>query len=278
MSTSAGSGAHTPSTVEAAPSPSAVWSSGDYEDVAQRMIPLLGARLVQVAGVRPGESILDVATGTGNAALPAAQAGARVSALDITPSLLAAGARRARAAGLEVTWIHGDAQALPFPDESFDRVLSCVGVQFCADHRAAAAELLRVCRPGGAIALISWTPEGFIGQVLQAVSQAVGAPGAALSPLTWGAEAGLATLFGSELAARAFLRHEHVEMPAPSAAAWVDYMADAYGPLVRARSALEPSGAWERLRNRLLDIAAAHDCRRDGGFAARAELLCAVLK
>lgn len=260
-----------------APAPSAVWSSGNYGDVAERMIPRLGARLVELAGVRADERVLDVAAGTGNAALPAARTGASVTALDITPALLEAGAQRAAAAGLEITWVHGDAQALPFPDASFDRVLSCVGVQFCADHRSAAAELLRVCRPGGTVALIAWTPEGFIGQVLQAVSKATGAPPAPLSPLSWGSEAGLRELFGAERAAGAVLHREHVEMPARSAAAWVDYMAEAYGPMVRARAALDPSRAWEPLRERLIEIATTHDAGGEDGFLAHAEYLGAVI-
>jgi hypothetical protein len=152
-----------------------------------------------------------------------------------------------------------------------------VGVQFCADHRAAAAELLRVCRPGGSVALISWTPEGFIGQVLRAVAMATGATGAPLSPLSWGSEAGLRELFGGERGARAVVRREHVEMGAPSAAGWVDYMAQAYGPMVRARAALDPSGAWGRLRERLIEIAGAHDEGGGEGFTARAEYLGAVI-
>lgn len=268
-----------PGTPTGVPAPSAVWLIGDYADVADRMIPGLGTRLVELAGVRAGERVLDVAAGTGNAALPAARTGASVTALDITPALLQAGARRASAAGLDIAWVQGDAQALPFPDASFDRVLSCVGVQFCADHRRAAAELVRVCRPGGSVALIAWTPEGFIGRVLGAVSEATaGAASAPLSPLSWGSEAGLRELFGSQRAARARVQREHVEMPAPSAAAWVDYMADAYGPMVRARSALDPHGAWEPLRERLIEISAAHDSGRDEGFIGRAEYLSALLE
>jgi SAM-dependent methyltransferase len=268
------------------PAPEKVWSSGDYADVADRMIPALGARLVEMAGVRAGQRVLDVAAGTGNAALPAARAGARVTALDITPELLQTGAKRAADAGLEIAWVHGDAQALPFADAGFDRVLSCVGVQFCADHRAAATELLRVCRPGGRIALIAWTPEGFIGQVLATISAAIGAssgpggpggPGGALSPLSWGSESGLAELFGSERAARAVVCREHVEMPAASAEAWVDYMAAAYGPMVRARAALDPGGAWAPLRERLIEIAATHDSGDGATFAARAEYLGVVI-
>lgn len=257
------------------PAPAEVWSTGDYAEVCERMIPDLGARLVQIAEVRAAHDVLDVAAGTGNAALPAAAAGANVTALDITPALLEAGSRRASAAGLEIDWVPGDAQALPFPAECFDRVLSCVGVQFCAGHDAAAGELVRVCRPGGRIALIAWTREGFLGQVLAAVSQATGgAPGR--SPLDWGSEDKVTELFGERVTDIA-LQREHVTMPAESASDWVDYMATAYGPLVRARVALQARGEWEPLRTRLTEIATGHNAGDAGTFAAPAEYLSAVI-
>lgn len=256
-----------------APNPAEIWSAGDYADVCERMIPELGARLVDLAEVQGGEEVLDVAAGTGNAALPAARRGATVTALDITPALLEVGARRAAAAGLEVTWVHGDAHALPFPTASFDRVLSCVGVQFCADRTAAAAELLRVCRPGGRIALIAWTPEGFIGQILAAVSRATGAT--APSPLDWGRDTTVEDLFSD---AKVTTSRATVEMTATSPAAWVDYMAAAYGPLLRARLALQAGGAWEPLREELREIAAHNDTGAGATFAAPAEYLCAVIE
>lgn len=258
------------------PSPAEVWSAGDYADVCERMIPALGARLVELADVQAGDRVLDAATGSGNAALPAARAGASVTALDIAPALLEVGSRRASAAGLDVEWVHGDAQALPFAEGSFDRVLSCVGVQFCADHEAAAAELARVCRPDGRIALIAWTREGFIGQVLVAVAEATGAGGSRRSPLDWGSEERVSELFGERVPEIAFDR-EHVAMPADSPSAWVDYMATAYGPLVKARATLQARAEWEPLRARLGEIAAAHDVGDRGAFAARAEYLTAVL-
>jgi ubiquinone/menaquinone biosynthesis C-methylase UbiE len=261
---------------QTAPAPAEVWSTGDYADVCERMIPDLGQRLVNIAQVSAGHHVLDVATGTGNAALPAAAAGATVTALDITPTLLTIAAQHATAAGLEVTWVHGDAQALPFPDESFDRVLSCVGVQFCARKSAAAAELIRVCRPGGRVALIAWTAEGFLGKVLRAVSEATGG-GPRPASLVWGAEEGATELFAEFVTDIQFHR-DHVVMPAESAGAWVDYMATAYGPLTRARVALEASGTWQPLREQLTEIASAHDTGDDAAFAARAEYLSAVIR
>jgi SAM-dependent methyltransferase len=256
--------------------PAEVWSRGDYADVCDRMIPRLGARLVALADTQAGDEVLDVATGTGNAALPAAQVGARVTALDITPALLQIGSERARAAGLDIDWVLGDAQALPYAEASFDRVLSCVGVQFCADRAAAASELVRVCRSGGRIGLIAWTREGFLGQVLAAVAAATGGAGAAGSPLDWGSEAWMTDTFGRRVRDIA-LRREHVDMPARSAGDWVDYMAAAYGPLVRARTALQARGEWDRLRSRLSEIAGAHAVGSADTFAVRAEYLAAVL-
>jgi ubiquinone/menaquinone biosynthesis C-methylase UbiE len=264
------------STNQTVPSPAEVWSTGDYADVCERMIPGLGARLVELADVRAGHEVLDVAAGSGNAAIPAAEAGAIVTALDITPALLEIGRERASAAGVDVEWVHGDAQALPFGEASFDRVLSCVGVQFCADHVAAASELIRVCRPEGRIALIAWTREGFIGQVLAAVARATGG-GSGRSPLDWGSEDKLAEPFGERVTDIAFQR-EYVEMPAESPSGWVDYMATAYGPMVMARATLQQRGEWESMRARLSEIAQTHNVGGGDTFAAHAEYLTAVLR
>jgi ubiquinone/menaquinone biosynthesis C-methylase UbiE len=257
------------------PSPAEVWSTGDYSDVCDRMIPGLGARLVELANIGPGEEVLDVAAGSGNASLPAASRGANVTALDITPALLEIGRLRSAADGLEIAWVQGDAQAMPFAEASFDVVLSCVGVQFCADPDAAATELVRVCRPAGRIALIAWTPEGFIGQVLAAVTSATGG-GSRPRSLDWGSEETVTELFG-RLAKDISFSREHVTMPAPSAAAWVDYMATAYGPMTMARQALQARGAWEPVREKLAAIAGAHDTTDGDAFTARAEYLTAVL-
>lgn len=240
------------------------------------MIPELGARLVALAGMSAGERVLDVAAGAGNATLPAARAGGVVTAVDITPSLLEAGAERARAAGVDVRWVCGDAEALPFEDGQFDVVISCVGVQFCANAGGAASELLRVCARSGRVGLVAWTGEGFIGRVLRAISEAAGR-GSRPAALEWGSEEGLARLFGEEGIEIAGSR-EHVEMRGESASEWVDYMARCYGPMVTARSALEGVGAWEPLRARLCEIASEHDVGRGDGFVGRAEYLGAVLR
>ena len=175
----------------------AVWSSGDYADVADRLLPDLGAILVGAADVRPGARVLDVAAGAGNVAIAAAAgAGADVVALDVTPELLQAGRRVAERRGVTLDWVEGDAAQLPFEDATFDTVLSCVGVMFVPDHQRAADELLRVCRRGGTIGLLSWTPEGFIGELFRTLGPFASPPPGTLSPALWGQESHLLELFG----------------------------------------------------------------------------------
>ena len=142
----------------------AMWALGDYPAVAIEVIPELGPALVAATGVRAGDRVLDVAAGTGNAAVPAALAGADVVASDLTPELFAAGREFAARHGVQITWEEGDAEALPYGDDSFDAVLSCVGVMFAPHHQQAADELVRVCRPGGTIGLLNWTPTGSSGR------------------------------------------------------------------------------------------------------------------
>jgi SAM-dependent methyltransferase len=167
----------------------AMWALGDYSAVAADLISDLGRVLVEACEVRPGDRVLDVAAGSGNAAIPAALTGARVVASDLTPELFEAGRRRASQRGVELEWREADAEALPFADGEFDRVLSCVGVMFTPHHQASADELVRVCRPGGTIGLLSWTPEGFIGQLFTTMKPyAPPPPPGAQPPALWGNE------------------------------------------------------------------------------------------
>jgi len=145
----------------------ALWASGDYPSMVDTFLLPLGPRLVDACGIGPGMRVLDVAAGTGNASLPAARRGAEVTASDLTPELLDAGRRRAEAEGLELDWVEADAEALPFEDASFDVVMSAIGAMFAPHHQAAADELVRVCRPGCTIGLLSWTPEGMIGSLFR---------------------------------------------------------------------------------------------------------------
>src|SRR3954467_8630091 len=177
----------------------AMGALGDYPAVAAEVIPELGPRVVRAAAIRAGQRVLDVAAGTGNAALAAAATGASVVATDLTPELIDTGRALAERHGLPLEWQVADAEALPFPHADFDAVLSCVGVMFAPHHQAAADELLRVCRPGGTIALASWTPEGFIGQLFRTVAAHVPPPAGVPSPMLWGTEAHVDAVLGEDL-------------------------------------------------------------------------------
>jgi ubiquinone/menaquinone biosynthesis C-methylase UbiE len=178
----------------------ALWALGDYPDVAATVIPDLGQALVEACGIAAGDRVLDVAAGSGNASIPAALAGARVTATDLTPELLDAGRRAADAAGVDLDWAEADAEALPYDAGSFDAVLSCVVVMFAPHHELAADELVRVCRPGGTLGVLSWTPDGFIGQVFSTMKPYAPPPppGASPAPL-WGRADHVRTLFGDRV-------------------------------------------------------------------------------
>ncbi|MCX5372460.1 class I SAM-dependent methyltransferase [Streptomyces sp. NBC_00103] len=178
----------------------AMWALGDYPLVASDVIPDLGPELVRQSGVQPGTRVLDVAAGSGNAAIPAALAGADVVAVDLTPELLEAGRRLAAERGAKLEWREGDAEELPFADADFDTVVSCVGVMFAPHHQRAADELVRVCRPGGKIGLVNWTPEGFIGQMFAAMRPyAPPPPPGAQPPPLWGDEGHVRSLLGDRV-------------------------------------------------------------------------------
>ncbi len=208
-----------------------MWALGDYHRFATETVWELGPVLVAASGVSAGQRVLDVAAGTGNVAIRAAQAGAIVVASDVTPEHFDAGRRAARAADVELEWIEGDAQALPFADDQFDVVTSCFGVMFAPDHRAAASELLRVCRPGGVIGLINFTPDGAGGDFFRTLSAyAPPAPPAAQSPLLWGTEDHVKNLFGDRVQALEMTRHEYCET-AMSARAYFELFRDSFGPM-----------------------------------------------
>ncbi len=168
------------------------WTLGDYARIAE-LIAAMGPDLVGAAGVGPGQRVLDVGAGTGNATQPAAAAGAQVVGTDIAPELMAIGERVAKERGLDIAWQVADAQDLPFPDASFDVVLSAVGAMFAPDHEATARELLRVCRPGGTIAMANWTPGGEVGRYF-AILARYGPPLSGPAPTTWGDPAAVARL------------------------------------------------------------------------------------
>ena len=178
----------------------ALWASGDYPAVAAELIAALGPELVRACGVRAQDRVLDVAAGSGNAAIPAAETGAVVTASDLTPELFDAGRRIAGERGVALEWVEADAEALPFADDSYDVVMSCVGAMFAPHHRATADELVRVCRPGGTIGMINWTPDGFIGNLFATLKPYAPPPppGAGPAPL-WGDETHVRELFGDRV-------------------------------------------------------------------------------
>src|ERR671915_2107162 len=177
-----------------------MWASGDYASMVETFLLPLGPRLVEACGIEPGMRVLDVAAGTGNASIPAAERGARVTASDLTPELLEAGRRRAEAAGLELDWVEADAEQLPFADGSFDVVMSSIGAMFAPQHQAVADELVRVCRPGGTVGMLNWTPEGMIGALFRTMGPfAPPPPPGAQPPPLWGSEEHVRELFGDRV-------------------------------------------------------------------------------
>ena len=177
-----------------------MWASGDYPSMVETFLLPLGPRLVEACGIGPGMRVLDVAAGTGNASIPAAQAGADVVASDLTPELFEAGRARAQAAGVELEWVEADAENLPFEDASFDVVMSSIGAMFAPRHEAVADELVRVCRPGGTIGMLCWTPEGMIGALFKIMGPfAPPPPPGATPPPRWGSEDHVKQLFGDRV-------------------------------------------------------------------------------
>jgi SAM-dependent methyltransferase len=231
----------------------AMWASGDFA-VIGTTLQSVGEALCEAADLSAGSSVLDVACGNGNAALAAARRFCRVTGVDYVPALLARASERARAERLLPTFMEGDAEQLPFSDGLFDAVLSTFGVMFAADQARAAKELVRVCKPGGKIALASWTPQGFLGDLLRTVSRHVPPPKIAASPLRWGTGLGLAELFADAVVVERAERKMFV-FRYESAAHFIDVFRRYYGPTHKAFEALAPEGqlALERELTSLLD-------------------------
>ncbi|HYM57074.1 MAG TPA: class I SAM-dependent methyltransferase [Solirubrobacteraceae bacterium] len=214
-----------------------MWATGDYPSMVETFLLPLGPRLVEACGIGRGMRVLDVAAGTGNASIPAAQRGASVTASDLTPELLEAGRRRAEAEGVELEWVEGDAERLPFDDESFDVVMSSIGAMFAPHHRDVADELVRVCRPGGTIGLLSWTPEGMIGALFRTMGPFAPAPppGAQPPPL-WGSEEHVSELFGDRVELGT-LERELLEITAfDRPRDYGEHFKERYGPTIAARA------------------------------------------
>ena len=225
-----------------------VWAAGDYPAIAKRQLWPVGERIVARAGVTAGEDVLDVACGTGNAAIRAAQAGGRVVGVDLTPELLDAGRANAADAGVEIEFVEGDAEALPVADASFDVALSVFGCMFAPRHRVAAGELVRVLRPGGRLFVTAWTPEGTMGTFFRTLGGHLPPPPPpSQPPLLWGSEDHVRDLFdgtGVELTfTRETLEHPRFDTIDDE----IEFMTTKFGPLIMARRMLEPQQRWQPL-------------------------------
>ncbi len=254
-----------------------MWSIGDYPELAQT-IQVASDTLVQLAGVQAGEQVLDVATGSGNAAIAAARVGASVTGLDLTPQLLEVAKARVAQEGLSVRFVEGDAEALPFDDGAFDRVTSCFGVMFAPRHDVAAGELVRVARAGATIAFAAWTPEGLNGQMFKTVGSYMPPPPPELQPpVLWGTEEHVRSLFAHTDAEIEFDRRS-VTFLHDSPESWVEYNSRVLGPAIMAKNALEPQGRWDDLRGDLVALYTSHNEAQDGTLRAQAEYLLSVVR
>ena len=248
----------------------ALWASGDYPAVAAELIPELGPELVRACGVQPGHRVLDVAAGSGNAAIPAAQAGGVVTASDLTPELFDAGRRIAAEHRVDLEWVEADAEALPFADNSFDIVMSSVGAMFAPHHQVTADELVRVCRPGGTIGMINWTPQGFIGQLFATMKLYAPPPppGASPAPL-WGDETHVRKLFGDKVTGPQMRRQSIVMDHCANPLEFREYWKRNYGPTIAVyRFNEDHPERVEQLDSDFLSFLAAWSRSTEGGRTA----------
>jgi ubiquinone/menaquinone biosynthesis C-methylase UbiE len=215
-----------------------MWALGDYHRFARALVWEVGPVLVEACGIVPGQRVLDVAAGTGNVAIRAAERGADVVASDLTPENFAAGREEAADRGVQLEWVEADAEALPFRDGEFDVVTSCFGAMFAPDHRAVANELVRVCRPGGTIGLASFAPRGTSGAFFELFARhAPPPPPGALAPTLWGDESHVRELFGDRVEELQTSRETYVEHAA-SPAEYLRLFEETFGPLIALRAAL----------------------------------------
>jgi ubiquinone/menaquinone biosynthesis C-methylase UbiE len=245
----------------------AMWAAGDYPRVAAELIAELGPVVVEAAGITATDRVLDAAAGSGNASLPAAATGATVVACDLTPELLAAGRRDADARGLPIEWIEADVEALPFPDADFDVVISVVGAMFAPLHQRTADELLRVCRPGGRIAMINWSRPGLIGQLFATMAPYASPPPPGAQPAAlWGDEGHVRELFAGRVhnltvERRTVAYPDRFGTPADLR----DYYKANYGPTIATYRALaDDPGRTADLDRDFVDLLARNDHRAPG--------------
>jgi SAM-dependent methyltransferase len=253
----------------------ALWDAGDYAQLSP-YIADVGELVVARAGIAAGMTVLDVACGTGNAARPAARAGARVTGLDLTPKLLEAGRTKARAEGLEIEWREGDAESLPFEDGQFDRVLSTFGHMFAPRHQRTADEMGRVCRRGGAIVTATWTPEGVAGQLFTAAGPYMPPlPDYASPPVLWGSEGHVRELFGKVATGFEFSRHV-TRLEWDSIEGFANFFMDRFGPMVTARAML--GDRFGELRQRVVEIWTKANEATDGRLRLPQEYLLSIVR
>jgi ubiquinone/menaquinone biosynthesis C-methylase UbiE len=257
-----------------------MWAMGDYHTFAKATVWGLGPILVEACGVRAGQRVLDVAAGTGNVAIRAAKAGASVVASDLTPENFEAGRGAARAEGVDLEWIEADAEALPFDNSEFDVVTSCFGAMFAPNHQRVASELLRVCRPGGVIGMINFTPEGKGGEFFGVLAPYAPPPlPGALSPVLWGDEAHVRELFGNRIGSLDMIRDTYVERAA-SPRAYYELFRDTFGPMVAIRGSLaEQPERVDALERDFLDfVARANSARSQAAVELPYEYLLVVAR
>jgi SAM-dependent methyltransferase len=251
----------------------AAWASGDYAAIGSRGL-LTAELLCEAVDLRAGERVLDVACGHGNAALAAARRFCQVTGVDYVPALLERARQRAQAEGLEVAFQEGDAEALPFPDASFDVVLSTCGAMFAPDQKRTAAELLRVCRPGGRIGMVNWVPDGYIGELFRTIGRYLPPPPGLRPPVEWGSEERLRELFGPEVTISAPRRTFRWRWPSPEHQ--VEFFATFYGPTNRAVAALRADRAAD-LKADMVKVAASFNISGDDTLVLRQEYLEAII-
>jgi SAM-dependent methyltransferase len=250
------------------------WSSGDYA-VVGTTLQIVGEELCEAMELRPGSKVLDVAAGNGNVTLAAARRWCEVTSTDYVAALLERGRERAMAEGLDVEFREADAEALPFPDGSFDAVVSTFGVMFTPDQDKAAAEMLRVCKAGGKIGLANWTPDGFIGAVFKTLGRDVAPPAGVKSPALWGTRARLDDMFGAAAASITAEQRMFV-FRYRSPQHWLDVFKTFYGPMLKAFATLD-AAAQDALRRDLLDLVRDLNRSGDGTMAVPSEYLEVVI-
>jgi ubiquinone/menaquinone biosynthesis C-methylase UbiE len=217
-----------------------MWALGDYHRFATELVWEVGQVLVDACRISPGQRVLDVAAGTGNVAIRAAEAGAQVVASDLTPENFEAGRREARARRVELEWVEADAEALPFADGEFDVVTSSFGAMFAPDHQGVADELVRVCRSGGTIAMANFTPDGLGAEFFEVFAPyAPSPPAGALPPVLWGSEEHVRALFGDRLSTLEMTRRQYVERRPGGSQGFLDYYKETFGPVVATYAMLD---------------------------------------